>query len=93
MLNSITVTQICAMDRELNDIKKEVTQRIYKEFVDKFDGNNRKFAKAVGCNEKTIRLLFDHNQGMSLNLFLKLAAAIDIQPSQLLDGLSIKKEG
>lgn len=81
------------MDKELNDIKKEVTQRIYKEFVNKFDGNNRQFAKAVGCNEKTIRLLFDHNQGMTLNLFFKLAAAIDIKPSKLLEGLQIKKEG
>lgn len=81
------------MDKELNDIKKEVTQRIYKEFVNKFDGNNRQFAKAVGCNEKTIRLLFDHNQGMTLNLFFKLAAAIDMEPSKLLEGLQIKKEG
>ena len=81
------------MQKELDDIKKEVTQRIYKEFETKFNGNNRKFAKAVGCNEKTIRLLFDHHQGMSLNLFFKLAAAIEISPSKLLEGLQMKKEG
>ncbi|MEE1897445.1 hypothetical protein V1389_03795 [Flavobacterium rakeshii] len=79
------------MQKELDDIKKEVTQRIYKEFQIQFGGNNRQFAKVVGCNEKTIRLLFDHNQGMSLNLFFKLAAAINMTPSDLLKGLEMKK--
>lgn len=81
------------MQKELDAIKKEVTNRIHEEFLVKFDGINRKFAKAVGCNEKTIRKLFDENQGMSLNLFFKLASALDIAPSKLLEGLEIKKEG
>ncbi|MGQ2985358.1 helix-turn-helix domain-containing protein [Flavobacterium sp.] len=80
------------MQKELDDIKREVTQRIYKEFQSKFEGNNRKFAKAVGCDEKTIRLIFDHNQGMTLNLFFRIAAAIEVEPSVLLEGLNFKKE-
>lgn len=81
------------MQKKLDEIKKEITDRIYKEFENKFENNNRKFAKAVGCDEKTIRLLFDHNQGMSLNLLFKIAAAIDVKPSELLKDLELKKEG
>lgn len=79
----------CQMQKELDKIKKEVTQRIHQEFIEKFDGNNRKFAKEVGCNEKTIRKLFDDNQGMTLNLFFKLARAIKIKPSKLLEDLEL----
>lgn len=79
----------CDMQNELDKIKKEVTQRIHVEFLKKFDGNNRKFAKAVDCNEKTIRKLFDDNQGMTLNLFFKLARAIKIKPSELLKDLEL----
>jgi hypothetical protein len=62
VVNYLALMQLCVVQKELDDIKKEVTARIYKEFEIKFGGNNRKFADAVGCNEKTIRLLFDHQQ-------------------------------
>ncbi len=91
-INFIAVMQLCVMRKQLDKIKIEVTQRIYKEFQVKFDGNNRQFAKAAGCNEKTIRMLFDNHQGMTLNLFFKLAAALDKTPSELLNGLKIDKE-
>ncbi|PZR23784.1 MAG: XRE family transcriptional regulator [Flavobacterium psychrophilum] len=81
------------MRNELEALKKEVTNRIHQEFLVKFGGINRKFAKAAGCDEKTIRKLFDENQGMSLNLFFKLASALEIAPSKLLEGLEMKKEG
>lgn len=57
----------------------------------KFAGNKLQFAKTAGCDEKTLRLLFEQGQGMTLNLLFKLAFALDISPSELLEGLSIKK--
>jgi plasmid maintenance system antidote protein VapI len=80
------------MQKQLDEIKKEVVDRIRIVFLRDFDGNNRKFARAVGCDEKTIRYLFDHNQGMTLNLLLKISRAIQISPSELLKGLEFKKE-
>ncbi|MDB5228913.1 MAG: hypothetical protein JWN78_3106 [Bacteroidota bacterium] len=78
------------MQSQLDKVKDEVTERIHKLFMTKFGGNKLQFAKASGCNEKTIRLLFDEGQGMTLNLLFKLAFALDVTPSELLDGLSLK---
>ena len=80
------------MQNQLEEIKKEVTARIQKEFLKKFNGNKTLFAKTAGCDEKTIRLLFDFGQGMTLNLLFKLASALEMEPSDLLKGLSIKKK-
>jgi len=80
------------MQNQLDEIKKEVTQRIHKEFLIKFDGNKTHFAKKAGCSEKTIRLLFDFDQGMTLNLLFKLAFALDISVTELLQGLALKKK-
>lgn len=84
--------QFCFMQKQLDKIKGEVIQRIRVVFVRDFDGNNRKFAKAVGCHEKTVRDLFADNHGMTLNLLLKIAKAIKVTPSQLLEGLEVKDE-
>lgn len=80
------------MQKELDDIKKELVNRIRIVFMRDFDGNNRKFAKKVGCNEKTVRMLFGDNQGMTINLLFKICSAIDTTPSELLNGLELKKE-
>ncbi len=80
------------MQNQLEEIKKEVTKRIHSEFQKKFQGNKRQFAKKAGCDEKTIRLLLDFGQGMTLNLLFKLAFALDMNPSELLQDLSIKEE-
>jgi len=79
------------MQQQLDKIKKEVTERIYKLFMSKFAGNKLQFAKAAGCDEKALRLIFDEGQGMTLNLLFKLAYALEVPPSELLEGLSIKK--
>ncbi len=55
----------------------------------KYEGNKSSFAKDIGCNEKTLRLLFDHNQGMTLNLFFKIANALDVEPVELIKNLKI----
>jgi len=66
------------MQQQLDKIKDEVTKRVYKLFMAKFAGNKLQFAKAAGCDEKTLRLLFEQGQGMTLNLLFKLAYALDV---------------
>lgn len=80
------------MQKQLEEIKKEVTKRIHSEFLVKFDGNKTHFAKAVGCDEKTVRLLFDFGQGMTLNLLFKIARALNLKPTDLIKNLELKDE-
>jgi len=79
------------MQQQLDKLQVEVTKRVYKLFMEKFAGNKLQFAKAAGCDEKTLRLLFEQGQGMTLNLLFKLAYALEVSPSELLDGLTLKK--
>lgn len=79
------------MQQQLDKIKVEVTKRVYDRFMEKFAGNKLQFAKAAGCDEKALRLLFEQGQGMSMNLLFKLASALEVSPSELLEGLSLKK--
>lgn len=78
------------MQNELDAIQLELTKRIHLLFLEKFNGNKLAFSKAAHCDEKTIRRLFEHQQGMTINLLFKIAFALEIKPVQLLDGLSIK---
>jgi len=78
------------VQQQLDLLKSEVTKRVYKLFMEKYAGNKSQFAKAAGCNEKTLRLLFEHNQGMTLNLLFKLSFALDTTPSDLLNGITLK---
>ncbi len=80
------------MQTELDKIKIEVTRRVYILFMSKFEGNKSTFAKSAGCDEKTIRLLLDHNQEMTLNLLFKISNALEVEASELIKDLSIKKE-
>jgi hypothetical protein len=57
--------------------------------MEKYKGNKLQFAKKVGCDEKTIRLVFDKNQGMTMNLFFKIAFALEIEPSELIKDIKI----
>lgn len=79
------------MQQQLDKIKVEVTQRVHILFMAKYAGNKSQFAKAAGCDEKTLRLLFEQNQGMTLNLLFKLADALDVPASELIQGLSLNK--
>jgi hypothetical protein len=79
------------MQNELDAIQVELTKRIHSLFLEKFYGNKLAFSKAAHCDEKTIRRLFEHQQGMTINLLFKIAFALDIKPIQLLDGLSISE--
>ena len=58
--------------------------------MEKHNGNKLQFAKKVGCDEKTIRLIFDKNQGITMNLFFKIAYALEIEPSELIKDIKLK---
>jgi DNA-binding Xre family transcriptional regulator len=77
-------------EKQLDKIKKEVTKRLYERFTAKYKGNKLRFAKAAGCDEKAIRLIFDEEQGMTLNLLFKLCRALNVTPSELLSGLQLE---
>lgn len=77
-------------EKQLEELKDQVTERLYKKFMAKYKGNKLRFAKTAGCDEKAIRLLFDEGQGMTLNLMFKLCYALDTTPSELMNGLHLK---
>ena len=79
------------MQTELDHIKETLTKRIYILFMEKYKGNKLQFAKKVGCDEKAIRLIFDKNQGMTINLFFKIASALEVEPVDLIKDLKINK--
>ena len=79
------------MQNELDAIQLELTKRIHSLFLERFNGNKLAFSKAAHCDEKTIRRLFEHQQGMTINLLFKIAFALEIKPIQLLDGLSLNE--
>ena len=78
------------MQSQLEDIKVELVNRIYKLFLKKFDGNKLQFANACKCDEKAIRKIFNHEQGITINLLLKIAKALGTTPSELLQGIELK---
>jgi hypothetical protein len=80
------------VQKQLDIIKETLSKRIYTLFINKYNGNKSRFAKDVGCDEKTIRLIFDHNQGMTINLFLKISFALEIEPSELLKDIKLTVE-
>ncbi len=80
-----------SLQRELDRIKLEIRNRLYVLFMEKYNGNKLRFAKDVNCDEKTIRLLFDNNQGITINLLFKLANALEIEPAKIIEGLSINQ--
>lgn len=91
ILFRISFPYFCSMQKELDAIQLELIQRIHLLFLEKFGGNKLAFSKAAHCDEKTIRRLFENQQGMTVNLLFKIAFALDTNPTHLLEGLSIKE--
>ena len=57
--------------------------------MEKYKGNKLRFSKDVGCDEKKLRLLLNNKQGMTMNLFFKIANALKVKPEDLIKGLQI----
>ncbi|MBY8963866.1 helix-turn-helix domain-containing protein [Flavobacterium sp. D11R37] len=72
------------MQKELDQLEQQLNQRIYNLFKVKFDGNKSAFARASHCRESTIRRLFRNEQGITINLLLRIANALDVTAEELL---------
>lgn len=80
------------MQKQLEKIETELVERIYKLFMEKFDGNKSAFARAAECKETTIRRIFRNEQGITVNLLFRLANALQVSVTDLLKDLTIEKE-
>lgn len=80
------------MQKQLEKIETELAKRIYNLHIEKFKGNNSKFAEASDCKETTIRRILRNEQGITINLLFRIANALEVPVTDLLKDLSIKKE-
>lgn len=77
------------MQKQLEKIEIELSQRIYKLFIIKYEGNKSAFARAAQCNEATIRRIFRNEQGITINLLIRIAKALDVEPTELIKNLKL----
>ena len=73
------------MLNKYEQIEVELVNKIYKEFLIKYDGNKSRFAKASLCSETTVRRVFRNKQRMTLDLLLRFCDALNISIVQLFD--------
>ena len=79
------------MQNQIDQIEVELIQRIYKLFLKKFDGNKSEFARASQCTETTVRRVFKNEQGITINLLLRMCHALNIDANELFEGVITKK--
>lgn len=79
------------MQNHLEQIEIQIVQRIYKLFLEKFNGNKSEFARASQCSETTIRRILRNEQGITINLLLRLCNALEVEVKEIFDGLPIKE--
>jgi len=77
------------VQKDLEQIEKELSERIFDLFLKKFNGNKSEFARAAQCRESTIRRILKNEQSITFNLLLRIANALDIELSELTKGLSL----
>lgn len=77
------------MLEHFDQIEKEVVNKIYKLFLEKFNGNNSRFAQASDCSETTVRRVFRNKQRMTLNLLLRFCNALEIDIIDVFDEIKI----
>jgi plasmid maintenance system antidote protein VapI len=80
------------MQKQLEKIELELSQRIYKLFMEKYGGNKSAFARAASCKETTIRRILRNEQGITLHLLLRIAFALDTSIHDLLKDFDLQKE-
>jgi len=57
-----SVCFLCSMQKQIEHIEAEIVQRLYKTFLEKFNGNKSEFAKYAQCSETTVRRVFRNEQ-------------------------------
>jgi plasmid maintenance system antidote protein VapI len=87
--NTNSVIFLCFMQKQLEKIEIELSHRIYKLFIIKFEGNKSAFARASQCNETTIRRIFRNEQGITINLLIRIAKALGVEPTELIKDLKL----
>lgn len=80
------------MLEHFEQIEKEVVNKIYKMFLEKFNGNNSRFAIASDCSETTVRRVFRNKQRMTLNLLLRFCNALEIDIKDIFDDIENTKK-
>lgn len=78
------------MQKDIENIEAELIDRIYKNFIRKYNNNKSAFAKASGCSETTIRRVLRKEQGITINLLLRISLALDTSVSELFEDLNMK---
>ncbi len=78
------------MQEQLDKIEAELVERIYKLYMEKFNGNKSAFARATKCRETTIRRILRNEQGISINLLFRISHALEVEITELLKNLSIE---
>jgi hypothetical protein len=81
------------MQKQLEQNEIELSQRIYKHFLVKFDGNKSAFARASNCSEGAIRKVFQNKQSITFNLLLRFSFALEVNVSDLVKGLDLSSKG
>lgn len=79
------------MQKQIEQIETELVQRIYKLFLEKFNGNKSEFARASKCSETTVRRVFGNKQRMTIDLSLRMCYALGIDILELYEGITLKK--
>jgi plasmid maintenance system antidote protein VapI len=78
--------------KAIDKLEEEIVDRVYKLFLEKYSGNKSAFAKASKCTETTIRRILRKEQGITINLLIRMAKALDTTSSELLKDLYLKNE-
>ncbi|ABQ05329.1 helix-turn-helix domain-containing protein [Flavobacterium johnsoniae] len=79
--------------KTIDKLEAELVDRIYKLFLVKYAGNKSSFAKASNCTETTVRRVLRNEQGITINLLIRMAEALDTTSTELLKDLDLKNEG
>ncbi|WP_396143637.1 helix-turn-helix domain-containing protein [Flavobacterium sp.] len=80
------------MLEHFEQIEKNVVNKIYKLFLEKFNGNNSRFANASDCSETTVRRVFRNKQRMTLNLLLRFCNALEIDIKDVFDDIEVTQK-
>lgn len=80
------------MQKHVEQMEVELVNRIYKEFLVKFNGNKSEFAKKALCSETTVRRVFRNKQRMTVDLFLRFCFALDKEVIEIFEGINILNE-
>jgi len=80
------------MQKEIEKIESQLADRIYKLFMEKYNGNKSMFAKASDCAETTVRRILRKEQGITVNLLIRMSNALGVTTSDLMKDLYLKKE-